>query len=254
MTGQDEKLMKNLLLQIGAALWILLGVIIVLIFIPLIIIAFIIISSAALYENIWKKLRHDPKVNLSIKELGDINWEDAKTADEFVSAFEKYLDVIAGLSSAKQGKLEYDGFEILENPSEEIKWTPLALRKSLRTASHELRFELNFGVSKSKNDKDAVLRLDRLDEECVTPVLPIDFVFVRPQVRRTFTLMSMEGIWMVIGFLRNDTQTTYKGQLYTYIPEHNLFLVQYKNNMNDYGLRSKFYRVSTAHKYRYDKI
>ncbi len=84
---------------------------------------------------------------------------------------------------------------------------------------------------------------------------PITATFIRPELhtKREFTIQTLQDAWAVISFLRGDTKFTQTGQLWAYIPEHSIWLVQYKNNCSDYGLRRTFIN-STARKYRRDLL
>jgi hypothetical protein len=210
--------------------------------------------SVSLYERLWAWLRHDPKRDLAIEGFISDEWPAAETGEEFTREFEKLSDRITEMSKAVAGEIEHKGFSIFNGPRPKTDWTTMGLSQMLRTEHAEVTLSFDFGAYYSEHQGKIIVGTEDGDNQDGAGFPPVVMHVTKPKfhIARSFTIRAYEDVWMVIGILRGKEKFTQKeGQLWSYIPEHKVWIVQYKLNKSDYGLRTEF-SGKVAHKYSRD--
>ncbi len=244
--------MKKALSIVGNILLGLLIMFFTIIAIPIAIVALIIIGPMILYGWIWEKIRHDPQRKLVIKELRDDSWQDADRREQFILAFEAACDTLAKLANAKQSSTRQAGFEAIDG-DDDGNSANVSLERIIESKHAELKLSFEFTITKNAKNEEIAVNID--EDNCGEYMPAIEVEVVKPSlhIRRTIMLDSDEAAWVVIGFLRGDVRFTHQqGQLWVYVPEHDVWIVQYKNDKDSYGLRPAFTN-KVARKYGYDK-
>ena len=222
---------------------------------PIIIGALVIFGSIAIYSWLWARIRHDPKVDLNINTLPPEEWGTATTKEAFTDAFDAVVKTITELSHAQRSKKEFSGFSFFDRPDPTIDWTDLNISQDLHTEHARLRLSFDFGAY--YNESSGKIFVDTRDGDDHLPgsLPPILATIVEPKlhIERRFMIHSCEDLWTVVSFLRGKIKFTHEGgQLWAFIPEHDVWLVQYKINKSDYGLRAKF-ENNIACEYNFDR-
>ncbi len=241
------QIIKKVMSGLGVLVVGLFAILLLLVFLPII----IVMLSIEWYARLWAWLRHDPKRDLAIEGLMSDEWTEAETGEEFVREFKKLSDKIVGMSEAVAGEIEHEGFSILNEPSKKIDWTELGISQTLRTAHAEVALSFPFGAYYSEHRERILVSTNDGDDQCGAGFPPVEVRIIKPKfhIARSFAISTYEDVWKVISILRGKERFTQKeGQLWSYIPEHRVWIVQYKINKSDYGLRSEF-KGKMAHKY-----
>ncbi|MBL8121175.1 hypothetical protein JNM87_00285 [Candidatus Saccharibacteria bacterium] len=215
---------------------------------------FIVLFFISLYGKLWEFIRHDPKQSLMMEGLISEVWQDADTKEDFIGEFKNLSDKIAEMSKAAQETIKKEGFAIFDEPNHTKEWSDLRLAQELHTDHAEVILSFDFGAYYSEEMRQLFVSTEDGDDQCGAGFPPIFLRVTKPElhIARQFTLRTAEDVWMAIGILRGDVKFTQKeGQLWSYIPEHDLWLVQYKINESDYGRRHEF-AGKKAHKYSMD--
>lgn len=234
--------MKKALSVISTGCTYFFGALLFLAFLPLIIPIVLFMLASGSYVALWSWVRHDPKRNIEIQDLVDETWHKVKTEAGFVKAFERFSDKLAHLSGAKQEKIICEGFDILEHKPSKLDWTEFTITQILKTKHAEVALSLVIGAYISE-DGQLHVELPSSDDHDESSWPPATARIIAPSlhVERHFTLRSSQSVWAVIGLLRGEaTYAQPSGQLWIRIPEHDVWMVQYKINGDDYGLRKNF--------------
>ena len=236
--------MKKILSVLGNLTAGFFGLLFVILFSPLIIGSIIYFGVPQIYAWAWSRVRHDPKKKIIIKDLTDESWGDAETKEEFVGSFEKLSDRLAEMSGAKQDKLRRNGFEVFDSTTPHYRnWADLSLAQTLDSKHAKILLELDFGAIPSKDKKSLQIMMTDDEDQCGTAFPPVVATVLEPRLhtKRKFTLVSDREAWIVICFLRGDVKFAQpSGQLWALLREHGVWLVQYKADKFEYGLRNEF--------------
>jgi hypothetical protein len=245
-----KRLVKNIFSGLGVALAMVFAGMILLALSPVL----IVLLSIHLYGKLWATIRRDPKQDLTLEGLISEDWQIANTSEDFVSEFKKLSNKIADMAGATQGTVKKEGFSIFDEPDYKMGWADLKLTQVLRTNHAEVTLSFDFGAFYSKDMQQLVVSTEDGDDQCGAGFPPALMHVTKPEfhIERKFTLRTIEDVWMAISILRGDEKFTQsQGQLWSYIPEHKVWLAQYKINESDYGLRRKF-TGKKANKYSRD--
>lgn len=248
--------MKRVLSIIGMVLAYVLFFFGLIIIAPFAIVIIIFFHLSEFYEKLWQKKRHDPQADLTIKKLDDENWMEVRSKDGYVDAFHRVSGTIAELSLAKKSKTEYEGFHIFNEPDKDIGWSKLQMRQTLMSKHAEIRLVYNFGADTDDDTGELWVRGDDYDERNgeTFPAIDVEVISPKLHTKRKFRTNTYNDVWAIAALLRGDIKFMgHQGQLWAYIKEHKVWLVQYRVNQTDYGLRAKSTNA-VAYKYRHDKI
>lgn len=211
--------------------------------------------SVEQYTKLWRRLRNDPRRNLTIPELDDSGWPDADTIEQFTASLEKLSSTIAKMSGAKLGETQIKGLGILDKPPDKVERASITICKTLISVNAEIGLSLELGASAKEGTGELLISLEDEEDRCGSYFAAAKAEITKPKLHyeRDLILSSPEDVWVVISFLRGTVKFTHeRGQLWAHILEHDVWLVQYKLNGKDYGLRNSF-KNSLARKYGYDR-
>lgn len=226
-----------------------------LLFSPIIIIIFIFIGPFIFYDWLWRTIRKDPNVDLAIPAIENVTVnQDSFTKEGFEKQFSKLTEVIAELSNANLGIIQHEDYEIFERQAADEESKSISLSRTLSTTIAEVKITLHLYASFDKKSNSYFIDLDE-GEEWDSPLLPVKVTIQKPtfHINRDFTLYSRESAWLIISLLRGDVEFTHVGnQLWAYVKEKNVWVVEYKLNKGGYGLRKEF-KNKVAYKNGVDK-
>lgn len=246
------RFLQNIGSKLGDAVAIALTVILLIVCLPIIILAIVGFGALELYTKLWQRLLYDPRLSLDVRDLYYTDSLSNNNYQSLVSAFEKVAATMARLAQAEQSDKKYEGLDIFDNPPQEDGWSPVDLEMTLKTQHATVQLSFSFGAVVQEGQIVYVGLED--DDDCATDLLPIRVKVLAPNlhIKRRFTLYSAYDFWAVVSLLRGQVKFTLSdGQLWAYVPEHTIWLAQYKPNGSEYGLRTKFCNAR-ARKYWYD--
>lgn len=246
--------MKRILSGMGTLFAWAFGLLIIVAVLPVVLVAVAIFGSINLYAGLWTRIRHDPKRDDSFDRFAVKNWSEETTKDGFIDAFKAISGAISELGGADPGEIEYQGFDVFDDPDSIKGWSDLTIIQTLSSKHAQIRLRFDFGVYYNEYRKERIVTTSD-EDDCCGDHPHIVATVIKPDLhtKRHFTLSSSEDIWAVISFLRGQVKFTHKGgQLWMYVPECNAWLVQYHINKSNYGVRASFDNL-VAHQYGRDK-
>ncbi|HSX33493.1 MAG TPA: hypothetical protein VLF91_04105 [Candidatus Saccharimonadales bacterium] len=249
--------MKKTLAAIGNTCAYLFAVVLVILLSPGIICLLIFFLTPRVYAWLWARLRHDPRRPLEIQDLPNEVWKEADTKDDFLNAFNELGLRLARLADAKQGTLHISESKASSGtqPDQADTIQCTSLRQTLRSKHARITLSLEL---ETFHEKDGELHVYMADVDAYSgtsfPPATVEILEPRLHTKREFMLEAFESVWVVISLLRGDvTFTQPGGQLWAYIPEHQVWIVQYKANKPEYGQRAIFANA-TARRYSRDTV
>lgn len=218
---------------------------------PIIIFWLVRLGIPYLYGKIWSKIRKDPKVSMEIEKIKDESWGKASTLIDFEESFTKLASLLASISNAKEGPIIRDGFVALSDITKDDGWKMLKLTQTLEHRNTIVTLILEFGAYMEGDDL-VISALDGDDHVMDFPPIEVSIINKEVNLLRTFAVRSVQDAWFVIAILRNSMEyNELHDQVWVYVKEYDVWIVEYKANKNEYGLR-KGYNHSFARHYWVD--
>lgn len=244
--------MKRAVSLVGTIFAYLLFVGMFILLLPFTLTAILVISTLEWYGKLWQRIRHDPVREITIDGIFDPEWAEVNSREGYVEAYKRVSDAIAKLSSAEKSEIQYDGFDVFDNPDTKLQWNDLAMLQTLTTQYAKVRLSLEFGVK--IEDNEFYVSEEEYDERSSFdgfPDLIAEIIEPKSLLRKKRTLRTYQDIWVIVAILRGDVKRT-RRQLWVQIPEYEIWMVEYKINGSDYGYRLNFAN-GTTRKYWFDE-
>lgn len=230
------------------------GLLIIVLLSPLILLAILIFGIGQSYSFVWRKIRRDPSPTMTIDGLESRqSWQSAETPEAFEREFKKVCDTVATLAKAKKGAVRTNidtskGFE-------DTGWLVADIECTLQTNKSTLELSYDFLVREGQDG--GLTEAMPMDEDGhATEAFPsISIKIVKPRLHHEHVLRLTHTVpvWVAVALLRGDVKFTYQsGQLWAYIKEKDVWVVQYKLGRPYYGLRREF-TGKHAREYYFDK-
>ena len=158
------------------------------------------------------------------------------------------------MSNAKLDARKESGFDRINNqPSKNGR---LDFRHEQQLTSKHATVTLVFEFTAYVSDEGYITHVSRTEyDDDGSRLPPISVKITKPDLQHEHILSLYDdgAIWVVISLLRGDTRFIAQNeQLWAFVPEHNVWVVQYKAKSSYYGLRSDF-KQTIARKYWFDK-